>query len=198
MKYTDDLPLLICNSLCTLEGQSHEIFASGFFYPFSQASQYNVRVISIFFENSRRYSQVKVSHNDTLSCEYLREFSKKIETTLKGLKETDSWKKNQSRKSRGTVPLCSRPSFLADAQYLVSLLLFTILYTGTEERRQSFRGLTTAPSHISYWLIYVCFPAANEKPDLAANKYRTYIFSVGRRCRVSFWKIKNYRGKWTS
>jgi hypothetical protein len=52
------------------------------------------------------------------------------------------------------------------------------LYTGTEERRQSFRGLTTAPSHISYWLIYVCFPAANEKPDLAANKYRSYSLYV--------------------
>jgi hypothetical protein len=41
----------------------------------------------------------------TLSCEYLREFSKKFETALICSAETDSWKKHCRRKSHGTVPL---------------------------------------------------------------------------------------------
>ncbi len=74
-----------------------------------QAPENNIRVISNSFENSRRYLQVKVHHRCqrhrwqilppiplvllichrcqrprwcTLNCEYLREFSKKIETAL--------------------------------------------------------------------------------------------------------------------
>ncbi len=61
----------------------------------------NIRVISNFSENLRRYSQVKVHHRCqlrrcTLSCDYLRKFSKKIRNgpngILRGLGETKSWK----------------------------------------------------------------------------------------------------------
>jgi hypothetical protein len=132
---------------------------------FPPAPEYPIRTISNFFENSRRYSQVKVHHryqrhptpaanlplvsktpaenfatsfacvvdtggkfatgvNDTggkfaasvvcrwyrwctLTCEYLRKFSKKFETVLMGysgligilggLEETDSWKNQKSK-----------------------------------------------------------------------------------------------------
>ncbi len=44
----------------------------------------------------------------TLVCEYLCQFSKKLErerySLLRGLGETDSWKKNLKSKSRGSVP----------------------------------------------------------------------------------------------
>ncbi len=48
----------------TLKGQCHEIFCFRFFswITFPQAPENNIRVISNFFENSRRYSQVKVHH----------------------------------------------------------------------------------------------------------------------------------------
>ncbi len=47
-----------------LKGQCHEIFSFWFFswISFPQASDYNIRAVSIFFENSRRYSQLKVCH----------------------------------------------------------------------------------------------------------------------------------------
>jgi hypothetical protein len=48
----------------TLKGQCHEIFCFWFFswISFPQASDYTIRVVSNFFENSRRYSQLKVCH----------------------------------------------------------------------------------------------------------------------------------------
>ncbi len=47
-----------------LKGQCHEIFCFWFFswINFPQASDYTIRVVSNFFENSRRYSQLKVCH----------------------------------------------------------------------------------------------------------------------------------------
>ncbi len=47
-----------------LKGQCHEIFCFRFFswITFPQAPENNIRIISNFFENSRRYSQVKVHH----------------------------------------------------------------------------------------------------------------------------------------
>ncbi len=47
-----------------LKGQCHEIFCFWFFswISFSQASDYTIRAVSNFFENSRRYSQLKVCH----------------------------------------------------------------------------------------------------------------------------------------
>ena len=47
-----------------LKGQCHEIFCFRFFswITFPQAPDNNLRIISNFFENSRRYSQVKVHH----------------------------------------------------------------------------------------------------------------------------------------
>ncbi len=119
-----------------LNGQCHEIFCFRFFswITFPQAPYNNIRIISNFFENLQRYSQVKVHHRcptgvidtwkwtwrqkfiymfpllpkgnqikllkffwlkifsichrcrwhrwQTLSCEYLSEFSKKFETVL--------------------------------------------------------------------------------------------------------------------
>ncbi len=48
----------------SLKGQCHEIFCFWFFYwiSFPQASDYTIRAVSNFFENSRRYSQLKVCH----------------------------------------------------------------------------------------------------------------------------------------
>jgi hypothetical protein len=50
--------------LPALKGQCHEIFCFRFFswITFPQAPDYNIRIISNFFENSGRYSQVKVHH----------------------------------------------------------------------------------------------------------------------------------------
>ncbi len=47
-----------------LKGQCHEIFCFWFFswISFPQASDYTLRAVSNFFENSRRYSQLKVCH----------------------------------------------------------------------------------------------------------------------------------------
>ncbi len=47
-----------------LKGQCHEIFCFWFFswISFPQASDYTIRVVSNFSENSRRYSQLKVCH----------------------------------------------------------------------------------------------------------------------------------------
>jgi hypothetical protein len=150
-----------------LKGQCHEIFCFWFFswISFPQAPEYITRAVSNFFENSRRYSQLKVDHwyqrhrwqtmglisgcrylkvnlkakmficvnstiqrcpiksikifliedfsrlppvSLTLSCEYLREFSKKFETVLMGY----SWaggklidEKNPKRKISWHCPL---------------------------------------------------------------------------------------------
>ncbi len=48
----------------SLKGQCHEIFCFRFFswITFPQAPDNNIRIISNFFENSRRYSHVKVHH----------------------------------------------------------------------------------------------------------------------------------------
>ncbi len=47
-----------------IKGQCHEIFCFWFFswISFPQASDYTVRAVSIFFENSLRYAQLKVCH----------------------------------------------------------------------------------------------------------------------------------------
>jgi hypothetical protein len=47
-----------------LKGQCHEIFDFWFFssISFPQAPEYTIRAVSKFFENSRRYSQLKVCH----------------------------------------------------------------------------------------------------------------------------------------
>ncbi len=47
-----------------LKGQCHEIFDFWFFswISFPQAPEYTIRVVSYFFENSRKYSQLKVHH----------------------------------------------------------------------------------------------------------------------------------------
>ncbi len=51
-------------ALKVLKGQCHEIFCFLFFssISFPQASDYAIRAVSNFFENSRRYSQLKVCH----------------------------------------------------------------------------------------------------------------------------------------
>ncbi len=47
-----------------LKGQCHKIFCFWFFswISFPQAPEYTIRAVSNFFENSRRYSQLKVDH----------------------------------------------------------------------------------------------------------------------------------------
>ncbi len=135
----------------SLKGQCHGIFDFRFstWISFPQAPDYSIGAVSNFFENSRRYSQLKVHHRCrwhrlqmekifnqknfhyyfwtpldsrvsrrcrwyrrqfcprcrwhrwcTLTCEYLREFSKIFETVLmeySGLGDSDSWK-NQKQK----------------------------------------------------------------------------------------------------
>jgi hypothetical protein len=58
--------ILVLQSLLSigLKGQCHEIFCFWFFsgISFPQASDYTNRAVSNFFENSRRYSQLKVCH----------------------------------------------------------------------------------------------------------------------------------------
>ncbi len=51
------------NKFC-LKGQCHEIFCFWFFscFSFPPAPEYPIRTVLIFFENSRRYSQVKACH----------------------------------------------------------------------------------------------------------------------------------------
>ncbi len=51
-------------ALKALKGQCHEIFCFWFFswISFPQAPEYTIRAVSIFFENSRRYSQLNVDH----------------------------------------------------------------------------------------------------------------------------------------
>jgi hypothetical protein len=53
-----------CYCLCHLKGQCHEIFDFWFFssISFPQAYEYTSTAISNFFENSRRYSRLKVHH----------------------------------------------------------------------------------------------------------------------------------------
>ncbi len=48
----------------TFKGQCHEIFDFWFFswISFPQSPEYTMRAVSNFFENSRRYSQLKVCH----------------------------------------------------------------------------------------------------------------------------------------
>ncbi len=52
------------HTLATLKGQCHEIFRFWFFssISFPPAIEYPIRTVSNFFENSRRYSQLKVVH----------------------------------------------------------------------------------------------------------------------------------------
>ncbi len=51
-------------TITILKGQCHEIFCFWFFswISFPPAPEYPIRTVSNFFENSRRYSQVKVHH----------------------------------------------------------------------------------------------------------------------------------------
>ncbi len=70
-----------------------QVFFSWITFP--QAPKNNIRVNSNFFENSRRYLQVKVHHRYQTAQMVYSGF----------LGETDSWKKTRSRKSRGTVTL---------------------------------------------------------------------------------------------
>ncbi len=43
-----------------LKGQCHEIFC--FWFSFPPAPEYSIKTVSNFFENSRRYSQLRVCH----------------------------------------------------------------------------------------------------------------------------------------
>ncbi len=65
---------LLCKT--NLKGQCHEIFCFWFFssISFPPAPECPIRTVSIFFENSRRYSQLKVDHR----CRWHRWQMKKI------------------------------------------------------------------------------------------------------------------------
>jgi hypothetical protein len=61
--YDVPIVLLLLSSL-VLKGQCHEIFRFWFFssISFPPALKYPIRTVSNFFENSPRYSQLKVDH----------------------------------------------------------------------------------------------------------------------------------------
>ncbi len=86
-----------CDMDQLLKGQCHEIFCFWFFSwtSFPQASDYTIRAVQIFFENSRRYSQLKVSKKN----------SKRSKWNTLGLGGNWIMKKTISKKSRDTVPL---------------------------------------------------------------------------------------------
>ncbi len=73
---TADCTGLIYLTLWRLKGTCHEIFDFWFFswINFSQAPEYTTRPVSNFFENSQRYSQLKVDHR----CRWHRWQMKKI------------------------------------------------------------------------------------------------------------------------
>ncbi len=88
-----------------LKGQCHEIFCYRFF---SLAPENNSRVISNFFENSRRYAQVKMhryqQHRRHICHRYQWHRRANFATEkirngpiLRGLGETDSWKKPEAK-----------------------------------------------------------------------------------------------------
>ncbi len=60
-------PFYIMSYGISLKGQCHEIFFFWFFswISFPPAPEYPIKTVSNFFENSRRYSEVKVHHRDT-------------------------------------------------------------------------------------------------------------------------------------
>ncbi len=60
----DNITFIFRTLFIILKGQCHEIFDFWFFswISFPQASEYTITAISNFFENSRRYSQIKVHH----------------------------------------------------------------------------------------------------------------------------------------
>ncbi len=55
---------ILLRTVALLKGQCHEIFCFWFFswISFPPAPEYPIRTVLNFFENSRRYSQVKVCH----------------------------------------------------------------------------------------------------------------------------------------
>ncbi len=66
----------------------------------------------------------------TFSCEYLREIRNGPNGIIRGLGETDSWKKTRSKKSRDTVPLKTatfRPlKWRTDCNYTVDLVSYCV------------------------------------------------------------------------
>ncbi len=60
--------------LVSLKGQCHEIFCFWFFswISFPQAPEYTSRAVLNFFENSRKYSQIKVDHRWQICRRYQR------------------------------------------------------------------------------------------------------------------------------
>ena len=72
-----------------LKGQCHEIFCFWFlsWISFPPATEYPIRTVFNFFENSRRYSQVKVHHR------YQRQRWQICHWCQQHRRQTDSWKK---------------------------------------------------------------------------------------------------------
>ncbi len=99
------------------KGQCHEIFCFWFFswISFPPAPEYPNRTFSNFFENSRRYSQVKVhrryqrtggaSWAANIYANFRKNSKRPWYNIIRGLVETDPWRKPEVGKSRGTVPL---------------------------------------------------------------------------------------------
>ncbi len=84
-----------------LKGQCHEIFRFWFFSSTSlpPASEYPIRTVSKFFENSRRYSQLKVDKFAAGIVDTGGKFATGINNTSEtgGLGETDAWKKPKAK-----------------------------------------------------------------------------------------------------
>ncbi len=135
-----------------LKGQCHENFDLWFFswLSFPQALEYTIKAVSNFFENSRRYSQLKVHHRChcqicrwchwyrrqfcrwcrwywccTWLAEYLHEFSKKFEMVLMGYSGAGGkliHEKNQKQKISWHCP------FNSNSQYPSVYLTLTLTW----------------------------------------------------------------------
>ena len=64
----------------SLKGQCHEIFCFRFFswISFPPAPEYPIRTVSNFFENPRRYTQVKVHHRYQGNCRLYQRHRRQI------------------------------------------------------------------------------------------------------------------------
>jgi hypothetical protein len=132
------LNLCWANLLNDLKGQCHEIFDFRFFRESVSPKPLSIPLglFRIFFENSRRYSQLKVHHrcrwyrwciwlaNISGSQRILKKIWNDPYVIFRGLGEDDSWKKTWSKKPRDPVPLKVPKCEIFDPFFLHQYILY--------------------------------------------------------------------------